>query len=135
MVNQEQLHGRWDEVRGKLRERWGALTNDEFESARGNLEQLVGLIERRTGETRQAIEEYLGEVLQQAPEIAARARETARNVANRTADIYDDAQQRARAGMERTSEFIGDHPAGSVAGLFTVGLVIGVALGFAAASR
>lgn len=51
--------GRWDQVKGKIREQWGDVTDQELEQARGNFEQLVGKIKEKTGETADAIERKL----------------------------------------------------------------------------
>jgi len=51
-VNQQTLEGNWNEIKGKLHERWGQLTQDDLQRARGDVDQLVGLIQRKTGEAR-----------------------------------------------------------------------------------
>jgi uncharacterized protein YjbJ (UPF0337 family) len=51
--------GRWEELKGRVREKWGQLTDNDLETARGNLEQLIGLIKERTGATAQEIEREL----------------------------------------------------------------------------
>src|SRR5262245_7846004 len=56
MVNQQTLQGNWNEIKGKLRSKWGQLTNDDLQTAHGNVDQLIGLIQRKTGEARSSIE-------------------------------------------------------------------------------
>jgi uncharacterized protein YjbJ (UPF0337 family) len=51
--------GMFDKIRGKLRETWGELTDDDVEKAHGDMEQLVGTIKQRTGETEDSIRERL----------------------------------------------------------------------------
>jgi uncharacterized protein YjbJ (UPF0337 family) len=51
--------GRWEELKGRVREKWGQLSDNDLETARGNLEQLIGLIKERTGATMQEIEREL----------------------------------------------------------------------------
>ena len=51
MVNQQVLAGHWNEVRGKLKEKWGKLTDDDLRHFNGNVDQLVGRIQQKTGET------------------------------------------------------------------------------------
>src|SRR5204863_284881 len=58
MVNAQTLQGHWEEVKGKLREKWGQLTGDDLERFSGDVDKLVGLIQRKTGVARSAIEEY-----------------------------------------------------------------------------
>ncbi len=51
--------GRWDQVRGKIREEWADVTDQDLEQVRGNFEQLVGKIKEKTGETADAIQRKL----------------------------------------------------------------------------
>ena len=52
MVNEQVLSGKWNEISGKIREKWGQLTDDDMQTFHGNATQLVGLIQRKTGEAR-----------------------------------------------------------------------------------
>lgn len=49
-------HGRWQQLRGRIRQVWGALTNDELENAKGSWDKMVGTIKTKTGESADAIE-------------------------------------------------------------------------------
>lgn len=51
--------GRWDQLKGKAKQAWGDLTDDDLDVAEGNYEELVGRIKERTGESREEIEERL----------------------------------------------------------------------------
>ena len=51
--------GEWQRFKGSVRERWGELTDDEIEEARGNLDQLVGAIKSKTGESAGLIKDVL----------------------------------------------------------------------------
>jgi uncharacterized protein YjbJ (UPF0337 family) len=62
MINQATLQGNWNEIKGQLRKHWGQLTNDELQTFNGNVDQLVGLIQRKTGEARSQVEEFLDEL-------------------------------------------------------------------------
>jgi len=50
MINEQVLQGNWNEIKGKIRSKWGQLTNDDLQSFDGNVDRLVGLIQRKTGE-------------------------------------------------------------------------------------
>ncbi|MGE5780993.1 MAG: CsbD family protein, partial [Hyphomicrobiales bacterium] len=41
-MNWDQTKGKWTQFKGKAREQWGDLTNDDLEKAKGNREQLGG---------------------------------------------------------------------------------------------
>lgn len=51
--------GRWDQLKGKARETWGDLTDDDLDVAEGEFEQMVGRIKERTGETEENIRKRL----------------------------------------------------------------------------
>jgi uncharacterized protein YjbJ (UPF0337 family) len=51
--------GRWDQLKGNVKQAWGEMTDDDLDVAEGNYDELVGRIKVRTGETSEAIEERL----------------------------------------------------------------------------
>lgn len=65
------LEGRWEQMRGRLREAWGALTDDDVERARGSWERLVGVVRERTGDSVETIERKLNEISDKAEEAGA----------------------------------------------------------------
>ncbi len=48
-MNAEQIKGQWNQVTGRLREHWGQLTDNDFQQLRGNADQLVGMVQAKTG--------------------------------------------------------------------------------------
>lgn len=48
--------GRWDQLKGKVKQVWGDITDDDLDVAEGNYDELVGRIKERTGETAEEIE-------------------------------------------------------------------------------
>jgi uncharacterized protein YjbJ (UPF0337 family) len=150
MVNQQTLQGNWNEIKGKLRNKWGQLTNDDLQMAHGNVDQLVGLIQRKTGEARSAIEKFLDEATADGAGTFNQAAETAREYAQQAMESvqdrskqaaeqfrkgYDQAAESFRRGYEQTEEMIKDRPAESAAVCFGVGMLCGVILGLALRSR
>jgi uncharacterized protein YjbJ (UPF0337 family) len=51
--------GRWQQARGRIRQTWGNLTDDEIDSARGSWDRLVGAIKEKTGEAADTIDDKL----------------------------------------------------------------------------
>jgi uncharacterized protein YjbJ (UPF0337 family) len=47
--------GLLQKIRGKIRETWGNITDDDMDKARGNLDQLIGTIKQKTGESEESI--------------------------------------------------------------------------------
>ncbi len=59
------LEGKWDQAKGRIKEAWGALTDDDFDRAEGNRDQLAGTIKEKTGETAEDIKKKLDEIFAQ----------------------------------------------------------------------
>jgi uncharacterized protein YjbJ (UPF0337 family) len=53
------FEGRWDQMRGRVKEAWGALSDDDLDRTEGKWDRLVGTIKEKTGETADAIERKL----------------------------------------------------------------------------
>lgn len=56
-MNREQLEGTWNVMKGKVREQWGRLTDDDLDVIHGRVEQLVGAIQQRYGKSYDEAEE------------------------------------------------------------------------------
>jgi uncharacterized protein YjbJ (UPF0337 family) len=57
----QKWEGRWDQLKGKARQFWGKLTDDDFTRSKGDYQELVGIIKEKTGETREEIERRLSQ--------------------------------------------------------------------------
>lgn len=60
-MNNLQIKGDWNIIKGKLIQKWANLTDDDLQYAEGKKDELVGRIQKRTGESREAIENALKE--------------------------------------------------------------------------
>ncbi len=53
------LKGKWKEIKGGIKEKWGKLADDELTELEGNIEKLLGLLQKRYGYTKEkARQEY-----------------------------------------------------------------------------
>jgi uncharacterized protein YjbJ (UPF0337 family) len=48
--------GKWNELKGKVKTKWGELTDDDLDKIEGERDQLVGLIQQRYGKARDEAE-------------------------------------------------------------------------------
>lgn len=64
--NQQKMEGSWKTFKGKLQEAWGALKDDDIDRYEGRREQLIGHIQKKTGETRNAIRRKMDELVDKA---------------------------------------------------------------------
>lgn len=51
-MNQDTLQGRWKQLKGKAKERWGKLTDDDLERVEGRSEHLAGVVQEKYGKTK-----------------------------------------------------------------------------------
>lgn len=56
-----EIKGDWNITKGKLKQKWAMLTEDDLQYSEGKQEELVGRIQKRTGETREAVGKALKE--------------------------------------------------------------------------
>jgi uncharacterized protein YjbJ (UPF0337 family) len=60
-MNKDELLGDWNQIKGKVREKWGDLTDDDLDRVAGKRDQLIGKIQERYGRTREDVERELDE--------------------------------------------------------------------------
>ena len=62
-MNWDQVAGEWKQLKGKVKERWGKLTDDDLEVISGRSDQLVGALQKRYGMAKDAAEAEVNEFL------------------------------------------------------------------------
>jgi uncharacterized protein YjbJ (UPF0337 family) len=60
-MNSDQLQGKWKQVKGEVKERWGKLTDDDVNVINGQHDQLVGKIQERYGIARDVAQKQVDE--------------------------------------------------------------------------
>lgn len=129
MANQQTISGDWNRVKGKLREQWGEITEDELDQVHGNAEQLIGLLQRKTGKSREAIEDYLESTFEHESWYQA-TKHTIERYGQATAGAVGSSAsysaRQLRSGYTQSNQMVREHPAGSLAACFAAGLVTGV---------
>jgi len=58
-MNRDIWAGQWKQLKGKLRQQWGKLTDDDFDRIQGDYEMLVGRLQELYGKSREEIEQDL----------------------------------------------------------------------------
>ena len=72
-MNWDQIGGLWKQYRGRIRERWGKLTDDDLDVINGKRDQFIGKIQERYGITREEAERQSDEFLREFEEKPRRA--------------------------------------------------------------
>jgi|TARA_Y100000052_G_scaffold27427_1_gene35214 uncharacterized protein YjbJ (UPF0337 family) len=60
-MNSDRVEGNWKEMKGKVQQKWGKLTNDDLDVIDGRREELVGKIQQEYGKTRDEAEKEVDE--------------------------------------------------------------------------
>jgi len=138
-INAQELQGQWNKLRGQVKEKWGQLTDDDLQISGGNVDQLVGRIQQRTGEGRETIERYLTDLTSRGSSAISNAAETvgqyAHQASDRLREQYGHLSDQARERLDSAQDVVRHNPAQSIAAAFGIGLVAGLVVGLALRSR
>ena len=61
MGNQQAGLGNWDQLKARIKQKWGQLKDADLDSGQGNRDQLIERIQKRTGEARDQVVAFLDE--------------------------------------------------------------------------
>jgi uncharacterized protein YjbJ (UPF0337 family) len=151
MINEQVFRGNWTAIRGRVKEKWGNLTDDDLVLAEGNVDQLIDIVQRRTGESRESIEHHLdqmtsdyGTQMDQIRRQANAAADSARDYAEQTVDAarrqyeqlqrqfhdqYGQVAQNLQARYTEAEAAVRSKPIESLIVALGAGLVAGVVAG------
>ena len=139
MINQQTLQGNWHEIRGKLKSKWGSLTDDDVMEFDGNVEKLIGKIEKKTGAARESIEQFLDQYSKNGASMINRAGEAARGYAQQATEAVQEKSQQAadsiREGYAEVEDMVRESPTQSLAVCFGAGVITGVVVSLLLRSR
>jgi len=66
-MNQDQIEGNWMQFKGKVKEQWGKLTDDDLDIIAGKRDQLLGRIQERHGLAKDEAETQLASFQERNP--------------------------------------------------------------------
>ena len=55
----DKIKGNWNVMKGKLKEEYAELTDNDLMYEEGNEDQLLGNIQKKTGQTKEAIKDWI----------------------------------------------------------------------------
>ena len=133
MVTKEVILGSWNQLAGAVKSKYSQITGDDLAGVQGNVQQLAGVIQRKTGKAREEIDEFLktasattastvGRISDAAIDMASMASETIR-------DGYDYARDASRDGIKAATETVHHRPVESLLLAMGIGVVAGLIIG------
>ncbi|HYF66662.1 MAG TPA: CsbD family protein [Ohtaekwangia sp.] len=58
-MEKQEIKGTWNEMKGKLKQKYGELTDDDLTYAEGKEDELYGRLQQRLGKTKEQIKEEI----------------------------------------------------------------------------
>lgn len=55
----DRIRGNWNELRGKMKQAQGDLTDDDLRYEEGKEDELIGRLQKRTGKTKQELKDWI----------------------------------------------------------------------------
>lgn len=58
-ATEDKIKGNWNQMKGKIQQKWGDLTDDDLDYAEGKETELLGRIQEKTGETKESVKNFI----------------------------------------------------------------------------
>lgn len=149
MFTTQELQGRMNEIKGKVKEKYGQMTDDDFRVASGSVDQLIGKIQQKTGQARESIVQFfeglenkessVQKVAGQAASYVSQAAETVREQAAHASESaregFDQLVAKSSEGFEEAQRMVQKHPKEALLVALGVGALVGLMVGVCGRSR
>ena len=61
-MNKQTIEGNWNEIKGKLKQKYGDLTDDDLTFAKGKEEELYGRLQKKLGKSKEELKREIDEL-------------------------------------------------------------------------
>ncbi|MCJ7466680.1 MAG: CsbD family protein [Maribacter sp.] len=58
-MNSDQLEGKWKQVKGKFKQKYGELTDNDLTYSKGKFDEMLGRLQEKTGKQKQQLKEEI----------------------------------------------------------------------------
>lgn len=58
-MNSDQLEGKWNQVKGQVKQKYGNLTDDDVTYSEGKFDEMLGRLQEKTGKTKEALKDEI----------------------------------------------------------------------------
>jgi uncharacterized protein YjbJ (UPF0337 family) len=62
IMNNLQFKGSWNEIKGKLKQKYGELSDDDLVYLEGKEDELLGRLQKKTGRTKEELKEEINKL-------------------------------------------------------------------------
>jgi len=139
MTTKEEVQGTWNQLAGAVKSKYAQITGDDLASVNGNVQQLAGVIQRKTGKAKEEVDDFLRSVSNSTASTVGRISEAANDIASKTADTlrdgYDYAREVSRDGVKTATETVQQRPGESMLLAMGIGVVAGLIIGTSMCGR
>ena len=139
MATKEEAQGTWNQLAGAVKSKYSQITGDDLAGVNGNIQQLAGVIQKKTGKAREEIDEYLRTLSQSTATAVGRISEATIDMASKASDSlrdgYDYAKEASRDGLKVATETVQHRPGESMLLAMGIGVVAGLIIGTSICSR
>lgn len=147
-MNKFTFDGAWSEIKGKLRQKYAHLTDDDLQFAEGKGEELFGKLKTRLGVSAEQLDKTLSDlkseveeaaksasgtyaaakqkVTEVAHDVTAKVSDLKTNVAEKASEAYDEACDKARTWQEEGETFVREQPRAAMLTALVAGFMIGL---------
>jgi uncharacterized protein YjbJ (UPF0337 family) len=150
MITKEHAQGNWKTIIGAVKEKFSQITGDELTGIEGNLDKLIGLVQRKSGQSREWVEAFLTDASHASQNVAQRVSDTASQYASQAAEVvcdnyenlsnaahrgYEQVSDAASRGYDNTVKTVSNRPLESIAIALGCGVLTGLVVGLSMASK
>ena len=140
-MNKFTFDGSWSEIKGKLRQKYAQLTDDDLLFAEGKGDELLGKLQSKIGVGADQLQKMLAELkhdVDEAAKTAAGKYEAAKHkvaevatdlktgVTEKAEEVYDDACRKARTWQSDGEACVRQQPRTAMLAALAVGFVLGI---------
>jgi uncharacterized protein YjbJ (UPF0337 family) len=157
MANATAIAGNWNDLKGRIRSKWGQISDDSLEQAKGNMESLVGAIQKTTGEAKETIQAYLNAGAQEGSNLYKQASDAVQTGYKQASEAVQSGYRQAsdvaqvgaehlmdgakvvgesiKSGAEQTGKLVQARPVESLLFTFAAGIIAGLTVGLVLRSK
>lgn len=61
-IAEDKIKGNWNQLKGKLKQQYGELSDNDLAYVEGKEDELIGKIQEKTGESKEKIKEFIDQI-------------------------------------------------------------------------